>query len=76
METAKPFWAVRLPKAFRFEGEEARIRRQRDTAILEHVLADWRWLDAVAGTWDADGTEAAAEPPTPQERPELDDLFR
>jgi antitoxin VapB len=81
METAKLFWtgrsqAVRLPKAFRFEGEEVRIRREGDAVILEPVPADWRWLDAVAGQWDADAAAAAAEPPTPQERPELDDLFR
>lgn len=81
METAKLFWtgrsqAVRLPKAFRFEGEEVRIRREGDAVILEPVPADWRWLDAVAGTWDADAAAAAAEPAPTQERPELDDLFR
>jgi antitoxin VapB len=81
VETAKLFWtgrsqAVRLPKAFRFEGEEVRIRREGDAVILEPVPADWRWLDVVAGQWDADAAEAAAETPTAQERPELDDLFR
>ena len=81
METAKLFWtgrsqAVRLPKEFRFEGEEVRIRRQGDVVILEPVPADWRWLDAVAGQWDADAAEAAATSEPVQERPGLDDLFR
>ncbi|MGH8593384.1 MAG: antitoxin, partial [Gammaproteobacteria bacterium] len=40
METAKIFWsgrsqAVRLPKNFRFEGDEVRIRRHGNTVILE-----------------------------------------
>jgi antitoxin VapB len=77
METAKLFWtgrsqAVRLPKSFRFEGAEVRIRRQGDAVILEPVATDWRWLDAVAGQWEAE----APEKPAPQERPGLDDLFR
>ena len=81
METAKLFWtgrsqAVRLPKEFRFEGAVVRIRRQGDAVILEPVPEDWRWLDAVAGQWDADAAEAAATPEPAQERPGLDDLFR
>jgi antitoxin VapB len=40
MATAKLFWsgrsqAVRLPKDFRFRGEEARIRRHGHAVILE-----------------------------------------
>ena len=39
---AKLFWngrsqAVRLPKEFRFEGEEVEIRREGDAVILEPV---------------------------------------
>ena len=80
MEIAKLFWtgrsqAVRLPKAFRFEGEAVRIRRHGSAVILEPVAEDWRWLDALVGELDRDFVEAAEEQPTPQERPGLDDLF-
>lgn len=81
METAKIFWsgrsqAVRLPKAFRFEGSEVRIRRHGSAVILEPVAQDWRWLDALAGRLDEDFVEAAEEQPEPQARPALDKLFR
>ena len=81
MDTGKLFWtgrsqAVRLPKKFRFEGEEVRIRRQGDAVILEPVASDWGWLDAVVGQLDEDAARAATEQPGPQERPALDDLFR
>jgi antitoxin VapB len=77
METAKVFWsgrsqAVRLPKAFRFEGDEVRIRRHGIAVILEPVARDWAWLDSLVGQLDADFTAAAAEPLPEQERPELD----
>lgn len=36
--------AVRLPKAFRFEGAEVRIRRDGDKVILEPVAKDWAAL--------------------------------
>jgi len=81
METAKLFWtgrsqAVRLPKEFRFEGEEVRIRRQGQSVILEPVVAGWDWLDALAVGLDSDAAAAATEEPGPQERPALDALFR
>lgn len=81
MDTAKLFWtgrsqAVRLPKEFRFEGGEVRIRRQGDAVILEPVASDWSWLNAVVGQLDEDAGRAATERPGPQERPALDDLFR
>ncbi len=77
MNTARLFWsgrsqAVRLPKEFRFEGEEVRIRRHGDAVILEPVAHDWGWLDAVTGPVDADFAEAATERPEGQERPGLD----
>ncbi|WP_216851240.1 antitoxin, partial [Acidisphaera sp. L21] len=42
MATAKVFWsgrsqAVRLPKEFRFEGTEVRVRREGKAVILEPV---------------------------------------
>jgi len=80
MEIAKVFWsgrsqAVRLPKAFRFETDEVRIRRHGNAVILEPVAHDWAWLDPLLGPLDDDFTEAAAEQPPEQERPGLD-FFR
>ncbi|MRD46503.1 AbrB/MazE/SpoVT family DNA-binding domain-containing protein [Caenimonas koreensis DSM 17982] len=81
MDTAKVFWsgrsqAVRLPKEFRFEGNEVRIRRHGAGVILEPIPQDWAWLDALAGQIDADFVKAIEEQPAPQERPGLDGLFR
>lgn len=81
METAKLFWsgrsqAVRLPKDFRIEGEEVRIRRHGAAVILEPIAADWAWLDALAGPLDADFEQAAREQPAAQEREDLEHLFR
>ena len=80
MDTAKVFWsgrsqAVRLPKAFRFEADEVRIRREGVRVVLEPIDGDWDWLDAVTGPVDADFAAADQEVPPVQERRELDDLF-
>ena len=80
METAKVFWsgrsqAVRLPKAYRFESDEVRIRRHGDAVILEPVARDWAWLDSLVRSLDADFAAAAAEALPDQDRPELD-FFR
>ena len=81
VETAKLFWsgrsqAVRLPKNFRFEGDEVRIRRHGPAVILEPVTDDWSWLDAIVGRLDDDFVNAVEEPPGQQVRPALDELFR
>lgn len=81
MDTAKVFWsgrsqAVRLPKEYRFDEKEVRIRRHGATVILEPIPTDWAWLDALVGPIDADFEQAANEQPAPQERPELDESFR
>jgi antitoxin VapB len=81
MQTAKLFWsgrsqAVRLPKDFRFEGNQVRIRRHGSAVILEPVADDWAWLDAITGELDEDFVAAVSEQPSQQERPELDKLFR
>jgi len=85
MNTAKLFWtgrsqAVRLPKEFRFEGEEVRIRRQGNSVVLEPLAkdtaGDWSWLDKIAGKLGGRFLEEGIEEPVPQERPELDDLFK
>jgi antitoxin VapB len=80
MERAKIFWsgrsqAVRLPKDFRFSGEEVRIRRHGNAVILEPIPTDWAWLDAVVGRLDDDFVEAALEDVPEQERPGLKKLF-
>jgi antitoxin VapB len=81
MQSAKLFksgrsQAVRLPKEFRFEGTEVRIRRQGSAVILEPIPNDWLWLDAVCGPVDADFEQAALEQPGEQNRPGLEDAFK
>ena len=76
MNIAKIFWsgrsqAVRLPKEFRFDTAEVRIRRQGNAVILEPVAKDWGWLDDLAGKVDDDFESAAAEQPAEQQRPSL-----
>ncbi|MCP3023819.1 antitoxin [Cupriavidus basilensis] len=77
MDTAKIFWsgrsqAVRLPKDFRFEASEVRIRRHGNAVILEPIASDWAWLDPIVGPLDEDFAQAASEQPADQSRPELD----
>ncbi|MFZ5775770.1 MAG: antitoxin [Thermodesulfobacteriota bacterium] len=77
METAKVFWsgrsqAIRLPKEFRFDCKEVRIRRHGAEVILEPIPTDWAWLDALV----AKGIDLRREQPDPQERPELEEVFR
>ena len=66
---------MRLPKEFRFEGDEVRIRRHGDAVILEPIAEDWGWLDDLAGQLDDDFVQAVNEKPGEQERPALDKLF-
>jgi len=80
MPTAKLFWngrsqAVRLPKEFRFEGQEVRIRRRGQAVILEPIADGWAWLDALEGGFDDDAAAYALEDVPQQERPELDTMF-
>jgi antitoxin VapB len=79
MTTAKVFWsgrsqAVRLPKEFRFDADEVRIRRHGATVILEPLPKNWAWLDALIGPVDEDFASATEEEPSDQHRPELDRL--
>ncbi len=79
-KTAKLFWAgrsqaVRLPKEFRMDGEEVRIRKQGAAVVLEPVGADWAWLDAVAGKFSRDFFAAGRKQPAHRVRPALDDAF-
>jgi antitoxin VapB len=81
METAKVFWsgrsqAVRLPRAFRVDGREVRIRRRGRAIVLEPVPESWEWLDALVDEVDDDFVSAVREQPEATERPELDNVFR
>ena len=76
MATAKVFWtgrsqAVRLPKDFRLDADEVRVRRHGEQLILEPMTDGWDWLDRIGGGFMTEGREQ----PEPQERAELDKLF-
>lgn len=65
--------AVRLPKAFRFEGLEVTVRREGDAVILEPVVPKPRRtqvdLDALWARIDAVGADfPEREQPSMQER--------
>ena len=77
MPVARVSWsgrsqAIRLPKEFRFDTDEVRIRRHGAAVILEPISHDWRWLDAIDGPFDADVVEATEEEVPDQVRPALD----
>ena len=76
MNTAKVFWsgrsqAVRLPRDFRFDTDEVRIRRHGNAVILEPLAHDWGWLDPLIGPVDEDFVRATREQPAEQSRPGL-----
>ena len=80
MDRAKVFWsgrsqAVRLPKQFRFDTDEVRIRRDGNTVILEPIQTDWAWLDALIAPLDEDFVAAVNEKQPEQRRPELDFFY-
>jgi antitoxin VapB len=73
MDKAKVFWtgrsqAVRLPKEYRFDTDEVRIRRHGATVILEPVPKDWAWLDAIVAPLDEDFVKAALDRPRGEDR--------
>jgi antitoxin VapB len=79
-QTAKVFWsgrsqAVRLPRAYRLNSTEVRIRRHGTALILEPVATDWSWLDGLPGAFGNDAAAAALEPVQPQQRQALDSAF-
>ncbi|MEO8995900.1 MAG: type II toxin-antitoxin system VapB family antitoxin [Nitrosospira sp.] len=78
--TVKIFWsgrsqAVRLPKAFRFDSEQVRIRQRGAAVVLEPVPDNWSWLDKLFAP-DHDFIDAATTQPSIQQRDELDKLFK
>ena len=71
--------AVRLPKQFRFAGNEVRIRRVGNTVVLEPVADSWEWLHEIWSEGPALSMEAVAsvdERLIQEARPELDRIFQ
>ena len=65
--------AVRLPKEFRFEGSQVKIRREGNAVVLEPMSSDWAWLDALPDTVDSDFVDSVLDRPTKQQdRPDLE----
>ena len=78
-DKAKVFWsgrsqAVRLPKRYRLDADEVRVRRQGAALVLEPVANDWDWLEEVMGDLDPEFAAAALESVDEQHRPDLDEL--
>ena len=79
-DTAKLFWsgrsqAVRLPKEYRMEGDEVRIRKQGAAVVLEPMASGWEWLDTIAGEFSDDFFAGGRKQPELPARPGLDDAF-
>ena len=71
MDTAKLFWsgrsqAVRLPKEFRMDATEVRIRRHGAAVILEPLLQGW---DPEGWRVQPKPRELTAPPPSSQQLP-------
>jgi antitoxin VapB len=65
-DMAKIFWsgrsqAVRLPKAYRFEGKEVRISREGNRIVLEAEESDEAWAHRIAGSMDEDFARSVEE---------------
>lgn len=78
--TAKLFWtgrsqAVRLPREFRMEGAEVRIRKQGAAVVLEPVASDWTWLNSIAGQFSEDFFAGRRNQPSLPSRKELGSVF-
>ena len=81
-QTAKLFLngrsqAVRLPKDFRFDGNEVSIERVGDAVVLRPLENRWQTMfDRVDALGLSDDFMANREQPPEQGRPELEELFR
>lgn len=65
-DMAKIFWtgrsqAVRLPKAFHFEGTEVRVSREGNRVVLEAAESDTDWIERIAGSMDESMAKAIEE---------------
>jgi antitoxin VapB len=67
---------VRLPRAFRVDAAEVRIRRRGRAIVLEPLPESWEWLDALAGDVDEDFVSSVRERPEATERSGPGEVFR
>lgn len=79
-KTAKLFWsggsqANLLPKEFRLDGEEVRIRKQGASVVLEPIATDWAWLDVIEGRFSTNFLVEGCKQQPHQVRPALDAVF-
>ncbi len=75
METAKLFMngrsqAVRLPKGFRFEGEEVFVKKVGNAVVLLPRRHSWEALYGSLGSFSEDFMEGRGQPAGDQERAE------
>jgi len=75
MDTARLFQsgrsqAVRLPKAYRFEGTEVVVRHFGNGVLLLPVNEPWTMMDAALAAFEP-GFQISREQPATQEREEL-----
>lgn len=80
MDTAKLFktgrsQAVRLPKEYRFEGEEVYIKRVGSAVVLLPKAKDWSPLLASLEMFEPGFRIEREQPTEQQERPLLDTMF-
>ena len=73
MKTAKLFkngrsQAVRLPKEFRFEGDEVYVKRVGNAVLLLPHEHGWRTLFDSLGEFSEDFMQEREQPAQPQER--------
>ena len=66
--------AVRLPKEFRFEGEEVFIEKVGDTVVLRPAPKAWDAWNKAFALFGPDLDIEREQPKDQQIRPELDDL--
>lgn len=68
--------AVRIPKALRLDARRVTVRREGNALVIEPLPDEdeWAWMERVFA--DGQPFEFEREQPPPQERPELDELFK
>ncbi|EFI36237.1 SpoVT/AbrB-like protein [Desulfonatronospira thiodismutans ASO3-1] len=64
--------AIELPQEYQIDADRVKIRRYKNTLIIEPLPENWDWLDEVIGPLDTDFEQAVAEQPAVQSRAELD----
>jgi antitoxin VapB len=81
-QTAKLFMngrsqSVRLPKEFRFDGNEVTIERVGDAVVLRPLVNRWQAMfDQLDALGLSEDFMADRDRPSEQERPEVEGLFR